>query len=170
MSQPPPIRPSTDAELPPDGPAPAGNGSSRSKTMATWLAVLGGGLGLHRFYLHGWKDPWGWLLPVPTLIGAFGVLRMREFGLDDHLAWVLTPLLGLALSVTMLSAIVYGLTSDERWNVRYDRAHPERRTGWANILGVIFALVLGAGLLMATLAFSAQRYFEYQTEVQAAAS
>ncbi len=89
---------------------------------------------------------------------------MRQFGMDDHLAWVLTPLLGLAVSVTMLSAIVYGLTSDERWNARYDSAHPERRTGWATIFGVICALVLGAGVLMATLAFSAQRYFEYQAE------
>ena len=28
----------------------------------------------------------------------------------------------------------------------------------------VAALVLGAGVLMATLAFSAQRYFEYQAE------
>ncbi|MBS0449557.1 MAG: hypothetical protein JSR59_26910 [Proteobacteria bacterium] len=137
---------------------------NRSKTVATWLAALGGGLGLHRFYLHGWRDPWGWLLPLPTLIGLLGVLRMRSYGMDDHLAWVLTPVLGIALAATMLSAIVYGLTPDERWNARYNAAAPERRTGWGNVLGVIVALVLGAGVLMATLAFSAQRYFEYSAE------
>jgi hypothetical protein len=26
-------------------------GGSRSKTLATWIALLGGSLGLHRFYL-----------------------------------------------------------------------------------------------------------------------
>ena len=28
----------------------------RSKTVATWIALLGGSLGLHRFYLHGGRD------------------------------------------------------------------------------------------------------------------
>jgi hypothetical protein len=36
--------------------------------------------------------------------------------------------------------------------------------GWPTIIGVVVALVLGAGVLMATLAFSAQRYFEYELE------
>ena len=34
-------------------------GGSRSQTIATWLALLGGRLGLHRFYLHGLSDRWG---------------------------------------------------------------------------------------------------------------
>jgi len=37
----------------------------RSKSLATWIAVLGGSLGLHRFYLHGLRDPLGWLHPLP---------------------------------------------------------------------------------------------------------
>ena len=36
-------------------------GSYRSKTLASWIALIGGSLGLHRFYLHGFRDPWGWL-------------------------------------------------------------------------------------------------------------
>ena len=31
----------------------------RSKTLATWAALLGGSLGLHRFYLYGLRDRWG---------------------------------------------------------------------------------------------------------------
>ena len=31
----------------------------RSKTLATWVAVIGGAFGLHRFYLHGRGDRWG---------------------------------------------------------------------------------------------------------------
>ena len=41
----------------------------QSKTLATWIALLGGSLGLHRFYLHGLRDRWGWLHPLPTLLG-----------------------------------------------------------------------------------------------------
>jgi TM2 domain-containing membrane protein YozV len=70
----------------------------RSKTASTWLALLGGSLGLHRFYLHGPRDLLAWLHPAPTLVGLVGVLRMRALGQDDHLAWLLIPLLGLMLS------------------------------------------------------------------------
>jgi uncharacterized membrane protein len=136
----------------------------RSKNVATWLAVLGGALGLHRFYLHGFRDVWGWLMPLPTLIGLVGVQRMRQFGGDDHLAWVLIPFLGVTVSIAMISAIVCGLTPDERWNARFDRGAAPGQMGWSTIIGVVVALVLGAGVLMATLAFSAQRYFEYQAE------
>ena len=37
----------------------------KNKTLAAWLAFVGGPLGLHRFYLHGPADLLGWLLPVP---------------------------------------------------------------------------------------------------------
>ena len=66
----------------------------RSKTLAAWLALVAGPLGVHRFYLHGWADLWGWLHPWPTLLGIAGVLRMRALGQDDHLAWLLIPVLG----------------------------------------------------------------------------
>ena len=36
-------------------------GHYKSKTLATWIAVLGGSLGLHRFYLHGFRDAWGFM-------------------------------------------------------------------------------------------------------------
>jgi len=131
-----------------------------SKTIATWLAVLGGSLGLHRFYLHGWRDTLGWLYPLPTLLGLLGVWRMRQFGVDDPAGWFLVPLLGLTISAAMLSAIVYGLTPDEKWAAR--RGEPLRPTGWAPVLGVIAALMLGAGVLMGTIAFVVQKLFEWE--------
>jgi hypothetical protein len=144
----------------------------RSKTLATWLALLGGGFGLHRFYLHGKNDVWGWLLPAPTLLGLYGVQRARQIGLDDQLSWVLIPLLGLVLAGTMLSAIVYGLTNDEKWQARYNpqaSAEQAQRSGWLAIIGVLVALSVGATALMATIAFGAQRYFEFQAEPAAMA-
>lgn len=137
----------------------------KSKTLAAWIALLGGGLGLHRFYLYGRRDIWGWLWPLPTLLGAYGVRRVLTLGQDDQLAWLLVPLLGLALAAAMLSAIVYGLTPDERWNERFNatggRTH---QAGWAVVFAVVLSLLVGATVLMSTIAFSGQRYFEYQIE------
>ena len=140
----------------------------KSKTFATWLAVIGGSLGLHRFYLHGFRDRWGWLFVWPTLVGLYGVQRMRQLGGDDHVAWVLIPFLGAMVAIGMFSAIIYGLTPDERWNARFNPTGPQHRMGWATVIGVVLALVVGGGVLMATLAFSAQRYFEYQAETATA--
>ena len=142
----------------------AGAQGYKSKTLATWIAAIGGSLGLHRFYLHGLRDRLGWLFIWPTLAGLYGVQRMRHLGGDDQLAWALIPLLGVMVALSMLSAIVYGLTPDERWNARFNPTGPQHRMGWATVIGVVLSLVVGGGVLMATLAFTAQRYFEYQAE------
>jgi hypothetical protein len=136
----------------------------KSKTAATWIALLGGSVGLHRFYLYGLGDRLGWLFVWPSLVGFYGVQRMRIVGADDHLAWVLIPFLGLMLAIAMTTAIVYGLTPDEKWNARFNPNGPQHQMGWGAVIGVATALIVGCGILMATLAFSAQRYFEYQAE------
>ncbi|MDP3085905.1 MAG: hypothetical protein Q8N44_19735 [Rubrivivax sp.] len=136
----------------------------RSKTLATWLALLAGPLGLHRFYLHGFRDPWGWLWPLPTLVGLLGVQRMQDIGQDDRLAWLLIPWLGLAIAAAMLSAIVYGLTPDEKWDARHNPDLPVQSTAWGPVFAVILALLLGAAVLMGTVAFSGQKFFEWQLE------
>ena len=135
---------------------------ARSKTLATWLALTGGSLGLHRFYLHGLGDRWGWLLWLPTLVGAYGVQRMRVLGQDDMLAWALIPFLGLTLAATMGVAIFYGLMPRERWNLRFDPDGRAFDVPWLDVIGAIVALALGATALMASTAFMAQRYFEYR--------
>ena len=136
----------------------------KSKTLATWIALVGGSLGLHRCYLYGFRDWLGWLHPIPTLVGLYGVRRMLDLGQDDRLAWALIPLLGLMLSQAMLMAILYGLIPDEQWNSRFNPSGHQHRTGWAAVIGVIAALMVGAGILMATIAFGMQHYFEYQIE------
>lgn len=136
----------------------------KSKTLATWIALLGGGLGLHRFYLHGMRDPWGWLWPIATSLGVYGVQRVLAFGQDDQLSWVLLPVLGVSLSSAMLAAIIYGLTADEKWNAHFNPGHRPLEAGWTVVLGVVASLLIGSTVLMATIAFSGQRYFEYQVE------
>ena len=141
----------------------------RSKTLATWLAIVAGVLGLHRFYLRGLRDIAGWLYPLPTLLGLIGVQRVGDFGQDDRLAWLLIPLLGLSISAAMLSAIVYGLTPDEQWDERHNAGQRGPATGWGPVLGVVLALLLGAGVLMGTVAYGGQRFFEWQLEAERAA-
>jgi hypothetical protein len=76
----------------------------------------------------------------------------------------LIPLLGAMLAGAMLAAIVYGLTPDEKWDARHNPGAAVHATRWGPVLGVIVALLLGAAALMATVAFSGQRYFEWQVE------
>lgn len=139
------------------------NAAPKHKAAATWLALLVGMFGLHRFYLHGLKDPWGWLHLPLTLLGIVGVQRMEHLGQDDRTAWVLIPLLGISLVAALLSGIVYGLTPDERWNARFNPAQPAPPAGWGAVIGVVLCVLVGGTTLMATIAFSAQRYFESQS-------
>ena len=140
------------------------NGAIKHKAVATWLALTVGVFGLHRFYLHGLKDRWGWLFPLPTLLGLLGVQRMDSLGQDDRLAWLLIPLLGASLVAALLGGIVYGLTPDERWNQRFNAGQPASTGGWAAIIGVVLCVFIGGITLMSTIAFSAQRYFESQAD------
>lgn len=136
----------------------------RSKTLAAWLTLALGALGLHRLYLYGRRDRLFWAYPPPTLLGLLGVQRLRVLGQDDRLAWVLIPLLGLMLSLAMLTAIVYALTPDETWDARHNPGRPGHGTGWGPVLAAIAALLLGGAVLMGTIAYGGQRFFEWQLE------
>ena len=140
----------------------------KNKTLAAWLAFLGGPLGLHRFYLHGLGDVLGWLLPIPTALGLYGIERARMYGLDDGWSWMLIPLLGFTIAGCALAAIVYGLMTPEKWNAKFNRvAAPDAapgRSNWFTIGAIVMALAIGATVLMASIVFSFQRYFEYQIE------
>ncbi len=140
----------------------------KNKTLAAWLTFLTGPLGLHRFYLRGLGDTLGWLLPVPTALGLYGIERILKYGVDDPWSWVLVPLLGFTFAGCALNAIVYGLMTPEQWNARFNPQAPADapagQTGWLTIGAVATALLIGAAVLLSSIAFSFQRYFEYQIE------
>ncbi len=138
----------------------------KNKTIAVWLTLTVGALGLHRLYL-GHYDWIAKLSPIPTLLGFCGVLRARSMGVDDQWSWLLIPLLGFMLAACALNALIYGLMSPEKWNARYNPGRQDCNAGdthWGTVVGLILALGLGTTVLMATLAFSIQRTFEYQLE------
>ena len=137
----------------------------KNKTLAAWLSFLGGPLGLHRFYLFGLGDMIGWLLPIPTALGLYGLERVNQLGLNDRLSWVLIPLLGFTIAGCALMAIIYGLMTPQKWNTRFnpkldDEAAPGR-TNWFTIAAVVLSLMVGATALIASFAFSFQAYFDY---------
>ena len=137
----------------------------KNKTLAVWLTFLTGPLGLHRLYLYGRYGLGSWLTLVPVLLGGYGVLRARNISLDDQMSWLLIPLLGLTISAYALRAIVYGLQSAPEWNARFnpeeDPESPAGQTHGLTVFGLGAALLGGTGVLLATIAFSFQRVFEF---------
>jgi hypothetical protein len=137
----------------------------KNKTLTVWLTLLLGSLGLQRIYLVGRFDRWAWLVLLPTAVGWYGVMRARTLGLDDLWSWILIPLGGFALAASALVAIRYGLMDAPAWNARFNpQAEPEDAAGQTQgltVLGLGASLMLGTTALMATIAFSFQRYFEF---------
>lgn len=108
----------------------------------------------------------GWLLPIPTALGLYGIERIQQFGMDDFWSWLLIPLLGFTFAGCAMTAIVYGLTSPEKWNARFNPmsaldAAPGQ-TNWFTIGAVALALLVGSTVLLSSIVFSFQHYFEYQ--------
>ena len=140
----------------------------KNKTLAAWLSFVGGPLGLHRFYLRGIGDLLGWALPIPTALGLYGIQRVKQYGLDDPWSWALIPLLGFTIAGCALTAIVYGLMTPEKWNARFNAqavgTSTAGNTNWLTIVAVVVSLMVGATVLMSSIAYSFQSYFQYQVE------
>ncbi len=140
----------------------------KNKTLAAWLTFVGGPLGLHRQYLYGAADRLAWLLPIPSLLGLYGVYRARSIGLEDPVSWFLIPLLGFTMAGCALNALVYGLMACDKWNARFNPQAPADasagQSNWLTIGALVSALFVGTTILMASLAYSIQHYFEYQVE------
>lgn len=138
----------------------------KSKTVAVWLTFLLGPFGIHRFYLKGWHDALGWALPVPSLLGLYGIWRVQQWGLDDQLSWILIPMLGFTIAGCAMTAIMYGLMTPELWNGKFNKGTLQAlkcgESNWLTIGAIVLALFVGTAVLMASIAFSAQRLFEYQ--------
>ncbi len=141
---------------------------ARNKTVAVWLALLGGSMGLHRFYLRGLGDWIGWLHPIAAAIGWMGVERVQQHGQDDQLSWVMIPFLGLSIAVACLAGIVFALADREKWNRWFnptlDPQAAAGATNWLTIGALVFSLMFGTVAFMGSLTFGIQRYFEYQVE------
>jgi TM2 domain-containing membrane protein YozV len=120
----------------------------KNKTLATLLATLLGGLGIHRFYLRGAKDRWAWVhlssVPLSLLAMTIGAGRPQLF--------LLTPLILSALA-GIIEALVLGLTPDEQWDAAYNPGSgSQSSSNWLLALLLVFTLGIGATALIAAIA------------------
>ncbi|HVL77089.1 MAG TPA: NINE protein [Noviherbaspirillum sp.] len=122
--------------------------SHKNKTFATFLATIFGGVGLHRFYLHGSKDFWGWIHAATLALSLLLYLARPEQPLMfSFLPFVLSAL------AALLAALVIGLTADEQWDARHN-PHSGRHSasGWPLAVLLVLAFGVGAIGLTATIA------------------
>lgn len=137
----------------------------RSKTLTASFAFLFGSIGAHRFYLHGWRDVFGWAHLLATIVGIPGFLLLAATQRTAGLGWWLAVPGSISLLAAFLAAIVYGLRPDEKWDAQFNAGTGRHsRSGWTVIFVVILSLLIGAFLLMTGLALSFQTYFESQVE------
>ena len=122
--------------------------SHKNKTLATLLAVVLGGFGIHRFYLYGMRDVWGWLhlVTVPVSLAIWLATPEQQLLFVGGL-FVVSILAGL------LEALVIGLTPDQRWDADHNPASGRQSSsGWPVILLLILAMASGTTGLIAAIA------------------
>jgi TM2 domain-containing membrane protein YozV len=120
----------------------------KNKTLATLLAAAGGGIGLHRFYLAGPKDAWGWLhlatVPLSLLLAVTGG--------DRPLLFSAMPIVLSALAA-VVEALVIGLTPDDKWDARHNPASGRQSSSnWPLALLLVLTTGVGAMAVIAVIA------------------
>jgi TM2 domain-containing membrane protein YozV len=120
----------------------------KNKTFCTLLTLVFGGIGLHRFYLYGAKDPWGWLhlstVPMSLLLWASAP--------GKPLLFTAAPLV-MSILAGFLETLVIGLTPDEKWDAAHNAGSGQLSdSGWPVVLLLILTMGGGCTALIAAIA------------------
>ena len=120
----------------------------KNKTFAALLAAVTGGIGLHRFYLRGLADKWGWL-HAASLLGVAAVFALWPKA-DAY--FLLLPLI-LSILAGFLEALVLGLMPDEKWDASFNAGSGKQTNSrWPLAIVLVATLMIGAFGLIATIA------------------
>ncbi len=120
----------------------------KNKTFAALLATVTGGVGLHRFYLRGLADPWGWL-HAASLLGVAAVFAVWPKA-DPY--FLLLPLI-LSMLAGFLESLVLGLMPDEKWDAAFNAGSGKQSNSrWPLALVLVATLLVGAFGLIAAIA------------------
>lgn len=132
----------------------------RHKALAALLAFLLGGLGAHRIYL-GQRL---WWLPLAVTVAMIPLLLgVRNWYQSPAFFVLMVPVIA-----GFIEALVLALMPDERFDARFNPGSERRnRSGWDAVLVAIATLLVGATVLMATLALLFQTWFEHALGVPA---
>jgi TM2 domain-containing membrane protein YozV len=130
----------------------------KNKTLAVFFAAVLGGAGIHRFYLRGARDPWGWLHLAglaATLIG----LAVAGHGNPVTALLVSLPLT-LSVLAGALQALVLGLMPDEKWDAAFNpRSGRQTQSNWLLALLLVLTLAIAMGGLIFVITRSADLFF-----------
>ena len=122
-------------------------------------------LGLNVFYLKGLKNPWAWLQLFSFFAGILGYKLLAASDMSLALGWILATIGFISLEASWLTTIVYGLRPDDRWDAQFNpNSKRKNDSGWAVIICVILSLMIGAGVMMASLAIAFEQHFISQYE------
>jgi len=122
--------------------------SHKNKTFATFLAMLAGGVGAHRFYLRGSLDKIG-LMHVASLPIAGLVVGLAP---EANPFYKLLPVI-LSFLVGYLETLILGVTPDEKFDAAFNPASGRKSdTGWMIALLLVGTMLLGTTALISTLA------------------
>ena len=119
----------------------------KNKTFATFLAVILGAVGAHRFYLRGALDRLGLMhvasLPITGLV----------YGLAPDADWFFKVLPILVSGVVgFLEALVIGLTSDEKFDAAFNEGSGRNSdSSWVLALLLVATMMIGTTTLIATM-------------------
>lgn len=113
----------------------------KNKTLAALLAFVTGGLGLHRFYIGGMRDRWGWihLMSLPAWL-------LLATALPDQPGLFTGAPLVLSVLIAFIETLVIGVTPDEKWD-EFHNAGSGRQSSSAWPLAVLLVLALGGGAI-----------------------
>jgi uncharacterized membrane protein len=119
----------------------------KNKTLATFLALVLGGLGVHRFYLKSSTDRLGLLhvcsLPVAGMVYGLGHA--------PNPFYVMLPLL-VSYIVGFIEALVIGLTPDEEWDMtRNAGSGRTSRSNWMIAVLLVATMLVGTTVLIGSL-------------------
>jgi hypothetical protein len=120
----------------------------KNKTLATFLALVLGALGVHRFYLKGGVDRLGLLhlCSVPVAGMVYGL------GHAPNPFWVLLPLLVSGIA-GCIEALVFGTTPDEKWDAAYNAGSGRRsQSNWLVVVLLVATMLVGATAAIASIA------------------
>ena len=119
----------------------------KNKTVATLLALLLGGFGVHRFYLKPGADRIGLLhlccVPVTGIL--YGAVKPHPF-------YIVLPLL-VSYIAGFVEALVIGLTPDEKWDAQYNpHSGQQTRSNWMLVLLLVITMLVATTVLIGTIA------------------
>lgn len=122
----------------------------KNKTLATLLAVLFGGPGAHRFYLHGAKDFWAWIYLCAFILFVCAVVLAQS---PHPLAVSLLALFPLSIFAGWIEALTIGLTPDDNWDAKHNPASPRKSaSGWPVVLLLVLTFAGGFTTLIVCMA------------------